>query len=69
MARRFRNGQHVEYSLPHSPDVVVEAIVRAVHGDGTVTVEARFCRDKQGDRSGGYLGYRYRYSARTLRDA
>lgn len=35
---------------------VIEAVVRRVHRDGTVTVEARFVRNPDGSVRPGYLG-------------
>lgn len=45
----------------------IRAIVRRVHRDGTVTVEARHVLDRKGRAVGGYIGFRYRVRARDLR--
>lgn len=46
---------------------VIEARVRRVHRDGTVSIEATFCRDdKTGERVGCYLGLKQRVSADVL---
>lgn len=42
------------------------ACVRCMHRDGSVTVEARFFLDPQGEVSGTYLGYRYRLERALL---
>lgn len=60
--------QHVTYRAP-LVEVTISAIVRRVHRDGTVTVEARFVLDKDGNATGGYLNHRYRISAKLLSPA
>lgn len=42
------------------------ANVCRVHRDGTVTVEARFSLDFEGEITGTYLGYRYRLERALL---
>lgn len=39
---------------------VIEARVRRAHRDGTVTIEATFCRNDNGERTGCYLGLKMR---------
>lgn len=41
---------------------VIEARVRRAHRDGTVTIEATFCHDDNGERTGCYLGLKMRVS-------
>lgn len=68
MTGKFTRGEIVYYRLHDNAHV--EAIVRSVHRDGTLTVESRFVLDERGnsmpDRQGHvitkppYLGYRRR---------
>jgi hypothetical protein len=44
---------------------VIQAIVRHVHRDGTVTVEAQWRVGNEGQ-GGCYLGYKYRFNADRL---
>lgn len=60
---KFRKHQFVTYEVRGR---TISAIVRAVHRDGTVTVEARHELDQSGNIRGCYLGYRYRYEANDL---
>lgn len=55
----MRKGDHVTYKVWWS-DWRVDAIVRSVHRDDSVTVEARFMLDVRGQRTGTYIGHRYR---------
>lgn len=69
-ANKFREGQFVRYTLEKlGKGRSVEAVIHGVHGDGTVTVEARYLFNRTGERAGGYLGYRYRYPANLLAEA
>lgn len=66
----MKKGDFVLYSLPFTNRMAdVRAIVRTMHRDGTVTIEARHVLDKNGKPEGGYLGYRYRVGANLLRSA
>ncbi len=55
----MRKGDIVTYKVWWSKQRV-NAIVRSVHRDGSVTVEARFMLDEKGEREGGYVGHKYR---------
>lgn len=65
MTTNLKPGTHVTYR-PRHLDFNVSAIVRHVHRDGTVTVEARHILDDNGEPEGGYLGYTYRFPKELL---
>ncbi len=62
----MHKGQHLTYRL--SGFGRVSAIVRTVHRDGSVTVEARH-QLKDGEPVGPYLGYKYRMDSSKLQIA
>lgn len=67
---KFRKGEFVEYSLEKvGKGRRVVAVVRRAHRNNTATVEARFVLNAEGEREGGYLGYRYTYPVKLLRKA
>lgn len=64
----MRRGDHVTY-VPHwskTGDPVIEAIVRRVHRDGSVSIEASFVRNPDGTTQPGWLGIKQRVAADVL---
>lgn len=61
----MRKGQFVTYKVRKQ---TVRAVVRVVHRNGEVTVEARHVL-RNGEPYGCYLGYRYRMVPADLRAA
>jgi hypothetical protein len=57
-ADRLIAGRLVTYET--SRGVTVSGIIRLMHADATATVEARFFLDHKGERTGCYLGHRFR---------
>jgi hypothetical protein len=60
---KFERGTFVTYHAAGNAadrNIVVEGIIRSIHGDGSYTVEARHLLDDTGARKPGYLGFRYR---------
>lgn len=65
----LRKHQHVTYYAP-AANVQLSAIVRRVHTDATVTIEARHVLDDRGGiASPTYLGLRYRVPVEDLKPA
>lgn len=66
----MRKGDLVTYvpywSKKAGSTTQIEARVRRVHRDGTVSIEATFVRKSDGTRSPGYLGIKQRVSADIL---
>jgi hypothetical protein len=64
----MRKGDLVTYvpSWSKTTKPVIEARVRRVHRDGSVSIEATFCRDDSGERVGCYLGLKQRVCAYHL---
>lgn len=60
----MKKGDFVTYRC--AADGQVRAIVRTVHRDGSVTVEARHHLNREGNPDGGYLGYKYRLAQSIL---
>ena len=58
----FFRGEIVTYE---ANGLLIEAIVRTLHRDGSVTVEARWVLPAR-RQGGGYLGYRYRMKTSDL---
>ena len=56
----LKRGDHITYSPGQTGKVRVRGMVRRLHRDGSVTVEARFFLDPDGKDVPGYLGYEYR---------
>jgi hypothetical protein len=65
MSHEWKKGQVGYYRDMQGNGPVVRAIVRRVHRDGTVTVEAQWSVENEG-RFGCYLGYKYRFDAEHL---
>lgn len=63
----MKRGDHITYSPGQTGKVRVRGIVRRIHRDGTVTVEARFFLDPDGKDVPGYLGYTYRMDPEHLK--
>lgn len=68
MTAQLRKGSFVTYPVRK---LTISAVVRTMHRDGSVTVEARHVLDasKPHGISGGYLGYRYRMAREDLTPA
>jgi hypothetical protein len=67
-ANELSRGETVLYR-PRFMDFDVRAKVRRLHRDGSVTVEAQWCLDDNGndDTRAGFLGYKYRIDPSHLR--
>lgn len=59
----LRRGDTVTYTL--KPGLDVESLVKTVHHDGSVTIQARFFYEA-GQRRPGFLGYHYRVDSKVL---
>lgn len=67
---KFARGTFVTYHAAGNAadrNIVVEGIIRSIHGDGSYTVEARHLLDDAGNRRPGYLGFKYRIEETDLR--
>ena len=64
----MKKGDLVTYvpSWSRNRSPVIEARVRRVHRDGTVSIEATFVRRPDGTTAPGYLGIKQRVSASVL---
>lgn len=63
----MKKGDLVTHGVWWSRTQRVEAIVRAVHRDGSVTVEDRFTLDAAGNRRGCYINNKQRIAADDCR--
>jgi hypothetical protein len=64
----MKKGDLVTY-VPHwsrDRSTVIEARVRRVHRDGSVSIEATFVRKPDGSTAPGYLGIKQRVNADVL---
>jgi hypothetical protein len=66
MSQTFHKGDFVTYALRLNGPYRIQATVRTVHRDGSVTVEARHVLRSDGKPHGAYLGYRYRMDPADL---
>lgn len=65
--RPLAKHERVTYALPYVPGKRVVALIDTVHKDGTVTVNACYVIDEEGEReSPCWLGYKYRITPTLL---
>lgn len=62
----LRRGDFVTYAVPDVPGTRVESLVKTVHHNGEVTIQARFILNADGTRRPGFLGYTYRVESALL---
>lgn len=68
MGNTMKKGDLVTYVPRWSRDnqTVIEACVRRIHRDGSISIEATFVRKQDGSVAPGYLGIKQRVSADVL---
>lgn len=64
--RPLAKHDRVTYALPYVHGKRVVALIDTAHKDGTVTVNACYVLDEQGNHEGGWLGYKYRINPTLL---
>lgn len=65
--RPLAKHERVTYPLPFSRGVRVVALIDRVHKDGTVTINACYTINEEGERiSPSWLGYKYRINPTLL---
>jgi hypothetical protein len=66
MSHEWKKGRIGYYHAMFGHGPVIEARVLRCHRDGTVTVQALWRLDADGNQTGLFVGYKYRLEARHL---